>query len=37
MMFIYKTGKFAAVWTSSLKIRAIFVRQILTEHARSKS
>ena len=34
-MFIYKTAKFAPVWTSILKIQAISVRQILTEHALS--
>ena len=33
MMFIYKTAKFASVWTTVLKIRAIFVHQTLTEHA----
>ena len=33
MMFVYKTAKFAPVWTTILKIRAIFVRQTLTEHA----
>ena len=33
MMFTYKTAKFAPVWTSILKIRAIFVHQTLTEHA----
>ena len=32
-MFIYKTAKFAPVWTTNLKIRAIFVHQTLTEHA----
>ena len=32
-MFIYKTAKFAPVWTTILKIRAIFVHQTLTEHA----
>ena len=32
-MFIYKTAKFAPVWTTVLKIRAIFVHQTLTEHA----
>ena len=26
-------AKFAAVWTTILKIRAIFVHQTLTEHA----
>ena len=31
-MFIYKTAKFAPVWTTVLKIRAIFVHQTLTEH-----
>ena len=33
MLFIYKTVKFALVWTTILKIWAIFVHQILTEHA----
>ena len=33
MMFIYKTAKFAPVWITILKIWAIFVCQILTEHA----
>ena len=33
MMFIYKTAQFAPVWTTILKIRAIFVHQTLTEHA----
>ena len=32
-MFIYKTAKFTPVWTTILKIRAIFVHQTLTEHA----
>ena len=32
-MFIYKTAKIAPVWTTFLKIRAIFVHQMLTEHA----
>ena len=32
-MFIYKTAKFALVWTTILKIRAIFVHQTLSEHA----
>ena len=32
-MFIYKTAKFAPVWTTILKMRAIFVHQTLTEHA----
>ena len=36
MMFIYKTAKFAPVWTAIFKIRAIFVHQILIEHALSK-
>ena len=35
MMFIYKIGKFALVWTTILKVRAIFVHQTLTEHALS--
>ena len=29
MMCIYKTGKFAPAWTTILKIKAIFVHQIL--------
>ena len=33
MMFIYKNVKFAPVWTTTLKTRAIFVHQNLTEHA----
>ena len=33
MMFICETAKFAPVWTTILKIRAIFVHQTLTEHA----
>ena len=33
MMSIYKTAKFAPVWTIILKIQAIFVHQTLTEHA----
>ena len=33
MMFIYKTAEFAPVWTTFLKIRAVFVHQTLTEHA----
>ena len=33
MMFIYKTAKFAPVWTAILKVQAIFVHQTLTEHA----
>ena len=33
MVFIYKTAKFAPVWTTILKIWAIFVHQSLTEHA----
>ena len=33
IMFIYKTAKFAPVWITILKIRAIFVHQTLTEHA----
>ena len=33
MMFIYKTAKFTPVWTTILKVRAIFVLQTLTEHA----
>ena len=34
MLFIYKTAKFAPVWTTAFKIRAIFVHQtLLTEHA----
>ena len=32
MMFIYKTAKFASVWTIILKIRAIFVHQTLTKY-----
>ena len=32
MMFIYKTAKFASVWTTILKIQTIFVHQTLTEH-----
>ena len=32
-MFIYKTAKFAPVWTIILKIRTIFIYQTLTEHA----
>ena len=32
MMFIYNTAKFAPVFFSILKIRAIFVHQTLTEH-----
>ena len=36
MMFIYKTAKFAPVWTTVLKRRAIFVHQTLTEYALSK-
>ena len=32
MIFIYNTAKFAPVWTTILKIRAIFVHQTLTEH-----
>ena len=32
MMFIYKTAKFAPVWTTILKIHSIFVHQTLTEH-----
>ena len=35
MMFIYKTAKFAPVWTTILKIRAVFVDQTSTEHAPS--
>ena len=31
-MLIYKAAKFAPVWTTILKIRAIFVHQTLTEH-----
>ena len=31
-MFTYKTAKFAPVWTTILKIRAIFVHQTSTEH-----
>ena len=30
-MFVHKTAKFAPVWTTILKIQAIFVHQ--TEHA----
>ena len=37
MMFIYKTAKFAPVWTTIPKIQAIFVHQTLTEHALLKS
>ena len=33
MIFIYKTAKFAPVWTTILKIRAMFVHQTSTEHA----
>ena len=33
MMFIYKTAKFAPVWTTLLKVRVTFVHQTLTEHA----
>ena len=33
MMIIYKTATFAPVWTITLKIRASFVHQTLTEHA----
>ena len=33
MMFIYKTDKFAPIWTTTLKIRTIFVHQTVTEHA----
>ena len=33
MMFIYKTAKFALVWTTILKTQATFVHQTLTEHA----
>ena len=33
MMFIYKTVKFGPVWTTILKIGAIFVYQTLTECA----
>ena len=32
-MFIYKTAKFASVWTTILKIWAIFVHQSLAEPA----
>ena len=32
MIFIYKTVKFAPVWTTILKIRAISVHRTLTEH-----
>ena len=32
-MLIYKTAKLALVWTTILKILAIFVHQTLTEHA----
>ena len=35
MMFIYKTAKFAPVWTIILKIRGIFVHETLIEHALS--
>ena len=34
-MSIYKTAKFAPVWTTILKIWAIFVHQTLNEHALS--
>ena len=33
VIFIYNFAKFVPVWTNILKIRAIFVHQILTEHA----
>ena len=33
MLFICKSAKFAPAWTPTLKIWAIFVHQILTEHA----
>ena len=33
MMFIYKTAKFAPVWTTFLKLRVIFAHQTFTEHA----
>ena len=33
MMFIYKTTKFAHVWTTIFDIRPIFVHQTSTEHA----
>ena len=33
MIFIYKTTKFAPVWSTILKIRAIFVHQTVAEHA----
>ena len=36
MMFIYKTAKFAPVWTTVLKIWAIFVHRASTEHALSR-
>ena len=32
-MFIYKTAKFAPVWTTILKILPIFVHKTLPEHA----
>ena len=33
VMVIYNTAKFAPVWTTVFKIRAIFVQQTFTEHA----
>ena len=33
MMFAYETAKFALVWVTVLKIRAVFVHQSLNEHA----
>ena len=33
MIFVYKTAKFAPVWTILLKIGAVYVHQTLTEHA----
>ena len=33
MIIIYKTPKFALVWSTILKIRAIFVYQTWPEHA----
>ena len=33
MMFIYKTAKFAPIWTTILIISATFVHQTSTEHA----
>ena len=33
IMFVYKTAKFAPVWTTIFKIHAIFVHETLNEHA----